>query len=122
MSKTYFDDVYATARPDATRDICHAWTATQEAEMGANGYVVPGRITTALAGTVPDKTIPVMDFGCGTGRSHLAVRFAGFEVFDGAGAASVETPDGLTALLPKSSLFALPFNDNAPKTSLPRAA
>ncbi len=59
------------------------WASTYEQELLDNGYVTPGRCAAALAGCVADRSQPVLDIGCGTGLSGLALRSAGFEVVDG---------------------------------------
>lgn len=51
--------------------------------MGANGYTAPARGAAALAEFCPDKSVPLLDFGCGTGLTGLAFKLAGFEIIDG---------------------------------------
>lgn len=80
----FLDQAYATSGTDATRALYDAWAASYEGEVAENGYATPGRVASLLAGIVADKSVPVMDFGCGTGRSGLALRLAGFDVIDGA--------------------------------------
>ncbi len=81
---TFLDQSYATSGANATRALYDAWAASYEAEVAENGYATPGRVASALARSVADKSTPVMDFGCGTGLSGLALRLAGFDVIDGA--------------------------------------
>jgi hypothetical protein len=47
------------------------------------GYATPARLAEALAAHVPDRTAPLLDFGCGTGLSGQALRAAGFTTLDG---------------------------------------
>ena len=83
MSGGFFDKVYQARDADQTRDLYDAWAASYEAEVAANGYVTPGRCADALASCLADKTAAILDFGCGTGLSGLALRKAGFTTLDG---------------------------------------
>ena len=83
MSDTFLDKVYAARGEDETREIYDAWAASYEAEVAKNGYVTPGRCAAALAGVTEDMSAPVLDFGCGTGLSGLALKLAGFTTIDG---------------------------------------
>lgn len=83
MKKTYLDKVYDVAGTKGTQDIYRDWAASYEAEVGENGYATPGRCAAALAQCAPDKNAPLLDFGCGTGLSGLALRRAGFACLDG---------------------------------------
>lgn len=83
MTETFLDKVYAARGEDQTREIYDDWAASYDAEVAANGYVTPGRCARALADVTEDMTAPILDFGCGTGLSGLALRRAGFETMDG---------------------------------------
>ncbi|MFC6638026.1 methyltransferase domain-containing protein [Sulfitobacter sp. JBTF-M27] len=83
MTDNFLDKVYAARGEDETREIYDAWAESYEAEVAKNGYVTPGRCAAALAQFTNDKTAPVLDFGCGTGLSGLALKLAGFTTIDG---------------------------------------
>lgn len=83
MTNAFLDRVYSARDANETREIYDAWAASYEAEVAKNGYVTPGRCADALAGMTEDMTEPVLDFGCGTGLSGLALKLAGFQVIDG---------------------------------------
>lgn len=83
MSDTFLDKAYDTTGVEATRDLYSKWAASYEAEVSQNGYATPGRCGAALAAHMPDKSLPILDFGCGTGLSGLALSMAGFKVIDG---------------------------------------
>lgn len=51
--------------------------------MAENGYVTPDRCAKALARFSQNMSAPILDFGCGTGLSGLALKLAGFETIDG---------------------------------------
>lgn len=83
MTDDFLDRVYAARTEDETRAIYDAWAASYEAEVAKNGYATPGRCAAALARHTTDLTTPVLDFGCGTGLSGLALKLAGFTAIDG---------------------------------------
>ncbi|MFD2739357.1 class I SAM-dependent DNA methyltransferase [Sulfitobacter aestuarii] len=83
MSDKFLDRAYNIRDPNAIHQLYDAWAASYEAEVGENGYAAPARCAAALSRFVDDKDQPVLDFGCGTGLSGLALRMAGFNVIDG---------------------------------------
>lgn len=76
-------DLYTQRSPDDMRDIYRDWSKTYDADVAGWGYATPARVAMALrrAGANVDK--PVLDFGCGTGLSGLALKGVGFAVIDG---------------------------------------
>ncbi|WP_120505011.1 class I SAM-dependent DNA methyltransferase [Sulfitobacter mediterraneus] len=83
MSESFLDKAYGARDAEETRKLYDDWAASYEAELGENGYATPGRCAAALAKYIPDKTRPILDFGCGTGLSGLALRLTGFDPIDG---------------------------------------
>ncbi|WP_397543411.1 methyltransferase domain-containing protein [Roseovarius salis] len=83
MSEKFLDRVYGAGTPEATKAMYDAWAASYDAEIAENGYATPERVAAALHAHVADPATPVLDYGCGTGLSGLALRLAGFEVIDG---------------------------------------
>ncbi|KPP87871.1 MAG: Methyltransferase domain [Rhodobacteraceae bacterium HLUCCO07] len=83
MSKEFLDKVYELTEGGDSRALYAEWAETYEAEMTANGYATPARIADALARFANDKSAPLLDYGCGTGLSGLALQNAGFTVIDG---------------------------------------
>ena len=79
----FLDKAYQARDAAATRDLYDDWAASYEAEVGEHGYATPGRCAEALKSYADDPGTPVLDFGCGTGLSGLALKLAGFEVIDG---------------------------------------
>ncbi|SMX36273.1 class I SAM-dependent DNA methyltransferase [Maliponia aquimaris] len=83
MSDPYFDKVYKARSEEETRALYDGWAATYEQAMADEGYATPGRCAQALRALMPDSAAPILDFGCGSGLSGLALRLAGFSVIDG---------------------------------------
>ena len=83
MAEKFFDKVYDEATPEQNQRLYADWAASYDEEVGENGYATPGRLARALHRYLPEHDIPVLDYGCGTGLSGLALKLAGFTVIDG---------------------------------------
>ena len=83
MSNGFLDKVYNARDAAGTRKLYDDWAASYESEVGENGYATPGRCAAALADRMKDKAAPILDFGCGTGLSGLALKLVGFSTIDG---------------------------------------
>ena len=83
MIGKFLDKVYAARDLKGTKALYDEWSASYDAEVGEFGYVTPARCAAALAAYAPDKSVPVLDFGCGTGLAGEALRDARFEAIDG---------------------------------------
>lgn len=83
MTDSFLNKVYAARSAEETRDLYDRWSSSYDAEVAENGYATPGRAAKALAKHVEPAGTPILDFGCGTGLSGLALKLAGFEVIDG---------------------------------------
>lgn len=83
MTKTYLDKAYNLLTQDQTNALYGQWAASYDSEIKENGYATPGRAAKALFDCLPQPQTPVLDYGCGTGLSGLALKLAGFELIDG---------------------------------------
>lgn len=83
-SKRRLDTAYAVENTDDAQLLYDDWAAEYAAEMAENGYAAPARTAAALATYASDKTAAVLDLGCGSGLSGVALREAGFSAIDGA--------------------------------------
>jgi len=83
MTDAFLDKAYTARTAEETRQLYDDWAASYEAEIARNGYATPGRCAEALAAHMTDTALPILDFGCGTGLSGLALKLAGFETIDG---------------------------------------
>lgn len=84
MTREFLNSVYDLKTPEETRTLYDAWAASYDDEVTGKGYATPGRIAEALSERIWDKNIPILDYGCGTGLSGLALKLAGFLQVDGA--------------------------------------
>ena len=83
MTKKFLDRVYDSMTPEETLTLYEAWADSYDAETAENGYATPDRVAKALRAHLSDPNTPVLDFGCGTGLSGLALKGAGCAVIDG---------------------------------------
>ncbi|AHD09711.1 class I SAM-dependent DNA methyltransferase [Phaeobacter gallaeciensis] len=113
MSDKFLDKAYGLETPEATLDHYNQWAASYDAEIADNGYATPGRIAAALAEVQPDMSEPVLDFGCGTGLSGLALRRQGFEIVDGMDP-SADMLDQARSKSAYRKLTAISVSDSAP--------
>lgn len=60
-----------------------AWAATYDDELADNDYAQPARCAHALLQVQPDMSALILDAGCGTGLSGVALRDAGYRSIDG---------------------------------------
>ena len=67
---------------DETVDLYRDWAVDYDADVLGAGYLTPQRIAAALQPNV-DPSTAILDFGCGTGLSGLALKEAGFQNVDG---------------------------------------
>lgn len=79
----FLDKAYQARDAASTRDLYDTWASSYEAEVAENGYATPARCAEALKSLTDDFSAPILDFGCGTGLSGLALKLAGFEMIDG---------------------------------------
>ncbi len=68
---------------EETRKIYANWAGNYDADVAKWGYATPARIAVALRQCGANVLKPVLDFGCGTGLSGMALKAVGFDVIDG---------------------------------------
>lgn len=72
-----------TPRPvEETIAVYRDWADTYDRDVTERGYKTPDRIAEALAANKDPQTL-ILDFGCGTGISGMALTRAGFENLHG---------------------------------------
>ena len=100
MAEKFLEKTYGCETPQATRAHYDDWAASYDAEISENGYATPGRCAEALARHLSDRTAPILDFGCGTGLSGLALATQGFTAIDG-----IDPSTGMLAEAAKRGLY-----------------
>ncbi|EEE37813.1 methyltransferase type 11 [Rhodobacteraceae bacterium KLH11] len=83
MSDKFLKDTYDLKSAQETQEHYQRWAASYDTEVGSHTYVTPDRVAAALRPYVPDADTPILDYGCGTGLSGLALHKAGFRAIDG---------------------------------------
>ena len=81
--KTFLDNAYDLPDAKATQSFYDDWAESYDAEIAENGYATPTRCAEALARHLTDPGAPVLDIGCGTGLSGVALKMQGFTQIDG---------------------------------------
>ena len=82
-TQTFLDGAYKISTTDDARAFYDAWANSYDDEISTNGYLTPVRCAHAMARLADDLTRPMIDIGCGTGISGLAMADAGFTSIDG---------------------------------------
>ncbi len=84
MTKQRFlDSAYEDRNAQETRDFYDRWAAVYDEELAENEYQQPRRCAQALAQHLDDRDARVLDVGCGTGLSGIALEEAGYAHVDG---------------------------------------
>jgi predicted TPR repeat methyltransferase len=82
MAEDFLGRVYDLASQHETDSFYSKWASSYDHELTTNGYRSPQRCAEALATFVPlDR--PILDIGCGTGLSGVALSAAGFSDISG---------------------------------------
>lgn len=83
MSKKFLDKAYGLDSAEATREFYADWAASYESEVEEHGYASPLRTAAALKSIGSPASSPLLDIGCGTGLSGLALASQGFSNLHG---------------------------------------
>ncbi|MEM1376873.1 MAG: class I SAM-dependent methyltransferase [Pseudomonadota bacterium] len=117
--KRFLHQAYTVKTDTDTKALYDSWAQIYDEELSENEYQQPARCARALFGLLPPTDYPViLDVGCGSGLSGLALRSSGYTTIDGC--------DFSTGMLEKAkssgayrNLFET--NLNAPPMSMPDA-
>lgn len=83
MDNSKLDNVYTASGDAEMRDAYDDWADEYDQDVVSQGYVTPSRVAEALAKFVSPGEQVVLDYGCGTGLSGVALNEAGFNHIDG---------------------------------------
>lgn len=82
--KRFLDKAYSVRSDEETRALYDRWSEVYDEELSENDYRQPQRCAEALAALVPPRSeTEVLDVGCGSGLSGIALHAAGYGVIDG---------------------------------------
>jgi predicted TPR repeat methyltransferase len=84
MQKKFLDEVYKAGGQRSIVDLYDEWAGTYDSELEEADYATPARLAAALAETDTSTETRVLDYGCGTGLSGLALVAQGYTLIDGA--------------------------------------
>ena len=82
--KRFLDKAYTVKTDEDTKALYDAWAEVYDEELAENEYQQPVRCAAALAQALsPDDNLIILDVGCGSGLSGLALKNAGYATIDG---------------------------------------
>lgn len=86
MSHTFLEKISGVENAETQRDVYDQWADSYDKELTEGDYKTPARVAAALKSVLTEAELatPVLDFGCGTGLSGLALADAGFQHIHGA--------------------------------------
>ncbi len=79
----FLDRAYDEGTSAQTHDLYADWADTYDAELTDHGYAMPARVAATVADLGVAATAQIVDLGCGTGLSGLALQQRGFSAVDG---------------------------------------
>lgn len=78
-SEGFFKDAYSLKTTEQTKDFYSKWARTYDKEIDVEAdYQQPIRCAKALGDLISDKSTTILDIGCGTGLSGVALAATGF--------------------------------------------
>jgi len=83
MSDTPTSQLWTRHTVEETQEIYKNWAKDYDKDVADWGYATPGRVAMALRMSGANVEKGVLDFGCGTGLSGMALSAVGFQVIDG---------------------------------------
>jgi predicted TPR repeat methyltransferase len=83
VEEKFLNQTYRLETQEETLAHYEAWADTYDEEIKENDYAQPKRCASALAQYSPSDEIHILDIGCGSGLSGLALSDSGFKNIDG---------------------------------------
>jgi predicted TPR repeat methyltransferase len=122
--KRFLDKAYSVKNDAETRRFYDEWADVYDEELAENDYSQPKRCAAALAAITDPAETDVLDVGCGSGLSGIALDVAGFGAIDGC-----DFSPGMLAKAEKTNVYRRLFETNlneppmdAPDTTYDAAA
>ena len=82
-SENFFDIAYTIENSEDARKMYDRWAEVYDQDLSGVDYQQPARCADTLLRAAKNTDLSVLDVGCGTGLSGLALKTAGFEQLDG---------------------------------------
>lgn len=79
----FLKQAYKLETIDDTLNLYKGWADSYDETVRDHGYVTPQRCADALSRHLEDRNAPILDIGCGTGLSGMALHKAGFTALEG---------------------------------------
>lgn len=83
VKENFFDIAYTLVSSSEAREMYDRWAQVYDRDLNDGEYQQPARCAGALAKQITDKNISILDVGCGTGLSGLALKDAGYATVHG---------------------------------------
>ncbi|MEM7067488.1 MAG: class I SAM-dependent methyltransferase [Pseudomonadota bacterium] len=81
--ENFFEIAYTLSDVDETRAMYDRWAKVYDRDLEAGEYQQPVRCAEALKAQLIDNSIRILDVGCGTGLSGVALKNIGYSNIDG---------------------------------------
>lgn len=81
--RSFLDTAYDARTGEEVEQFYEKWAATYDEEVGSHDYSQPPRCAAALRSVLKPEDGRILDVGCGTGLSGVALQDAGFAQIDG---------------------------------------
>ncbi|WP_158284656.1 class I SAM-dependent DNA methyltransferase [Oricola cellulosilytica] len=105
--KRFLDKAYSVKTDAQTRSFYDQWAEVYDEEVAENAYQQPRRCAQALAGLTAPSETTILDVGCGSGLSGIALDVAGFQTIDGC-----DFSPGMLAKAGKTNVYRRLFETN----------
>ncbi len=81
--ENFFESAYSLKSAEETREMYDRWSQVYDQDLSKGEYQQPVRCAEALHAQVQNKALNILDVGCGTGLSGLALKELGYQHIDG---------------------------------------
>lgn len=81
--ENFFEIAYSVKTTEETRKMYDRWAEVYDDDLNSNNYQQPVRCAAALADVLESRDAALLDVGCGTGLSGMALNNAGYKHIDG---------------------------------------